>query len=74
MNPIRIKLAEELRATLARQEKSGAWLAKMTGISSTAMNNKLKGRVSFTLEEIIDISSVIGTTAADLVQKVEGSR
>ena len=60
-------LAAEMRAALAREQRSQAWLAEKAQISTSALARKLRGETSFTIEELIRCSRALGLNAADLL-------
>lgn len=51
--------ANEVRAELARQHKSGSWLAHELGISIPAMQRRLSGKVAFDLDDLHTIANVL---------------
>lgn len=52
-------VAAEVRAAAAREQCSLGQLAAETGISTSALNRKMRGKTSFTVEELIDISAAL---------------
>jgi len=67
-------LAGELRATLAREQRSQLWLSQKTGINPTTLGRKLRGDVSFSTDELMDVASALGMSAAGFIAKIESSR
>lgn len=61
MNPTntRSAIAAEVRAALARKGQSAAWLAVEAGISKAALSRKLRGEVSFTVEELVLVADAL---------------
>lgn len=61
MNPTntRSAIAAEARAALARKGQSAAWLAEDAGISKAALSRKLRGEVSFTVEELVLVAEAL---------------
>ena len=53
-------VAAETRAALARDGRTATQLATDTGISKSSLSKKMRGQVSFTVEEIIDIAIALG--------------
>lgn len=52
-------IAGEVRAHLGRLEMSRAELARRSDISPTALHQKVKGKVSFTVEEILRVEEAL---------------
>ena len=65
---IRDKVAAEVRAATARKGMSATELSRASGISTAALNRKMRGLVSFTVEELLSIADVTGTPADVLIQ------
>lgn len=61
----------ELRATLAREQRSQRWLAEKSGISPAALSRKMRGDTSFTLDELLSVTHALGVSAADLIATIE---
>lgn len=57
---IRKAIAGEVRAHLGRDEIPGAELARRSDISPAAINRKIKGDVSFTVEELLRVEKALG--------------
>ena len=60
-------IAAEVRASLARDGRPATWLATATDISKTALSRKLKGDVSFTVEELVAVALALDVDPAALV-------
>lgn len=56
----RSAVAAEVRASLGRAGRSAAWLAQSAGISRAALSRKLRGDVSFTVEELVLVALALG--------------
>jgi len=60
-------VAAETRAALARDGRTAMQLAIDTDISKSSLSKKLRGQVSFTVEEIVDIAVALGIDPGALV-------
>jgi transcriptional regulator with XRE-family HTH domain len=63
-------VAGEIRANLARQGKSQAFLAGVLGKDVSAISRRLSGRSSFTLEEISAIAVALEVPVESLLAGV----
>ena len=63
----RSAVAAEVRASLARKGETAAWLSESAGISKTALSRKLRGDVSFTVEEVVAVADALGIDADTLL-------
>lgn len=61
-------VAAEVRAELGRQGHTTAWLAGQLEVSDMWVSRRLRGRTRFTVEDLHRVASVLGITAADLLQ------
>ncbi|PFG17243.1 helix-turn-helix protein [Propionicimonas paludicola] len=61
-------LAAEMRAALARQQRSQSWLAAQAQISKAALSRKMRGETDFTVPELIQCASALGISAASLIE------
>jgi len=64
----RAAVAGEVRAAIARAGMRPADVAAATGISRTALSQKLRGRAPIHAEEIFEIADVLGISAGALVE------
>ena len=60
-------IAAEARAALARDGRSAAQLAEAAGIPRSSLSKKLRGLVSFTVEEVVAIAVALDIDPAALV-------
>ena len=63
---IREIIAGEVRANLARNQKSQAWLDQKADISTSGLGRKMKGEVSFTAEELLRVEKAFGLSSGSL--------
>lgn len=68
-----MKLAEEIRVELARQQQPERWLARQTGISFNYMNTRLRGERPFTTSDLRNIAAALGVPPAELWRRAEKS-
>jgi transcriptional regulator with XRE-family HTH domain len=61
------RVAEELRAELARQRKTGSWLARELGVSGTWVNQRLAGNQPIAVDELELIASKLGVPVGRLI-------
>lgn len=62
-------VAGEIRATLARQRKSGRQLANALGASQTWVSSRLNGTTPIDLNDLARIAEALGIYAADLLPR-----
>lgn len=67
----RSQLAEEIRAELARQQKSRTALAAAMGVSLNTLTSRLTGRYPFLVDEVAVCASFLGFTISQLVARLE---
>lgn len=67
---IRKVIAGEVRAHLGREQISKAELARTASISTTSIHRKLKGDVSFTVEELLRVEKALGLEYGSLMTAV----
>ena len=60
-------VAAEARAALARDGRSASQLAVDSGIPRSSLSKKLRGLVSFSVEEVLSISSALGVQPGSLL-------
>jgi transcriptional regulator with XRE-family HTH domain len=56
-----------VRAELARRQRTQGWLAKQLGITQQSVSQRLGGRVSFDIAELNKISQVLAVALTDLL-------
>lgn len=61
------RVAEEIRALLARQRRSGRWLASALGVSQTWMSSRLTGSTPIDLNDLQRIATVLEVDWSDLI-------
>lgn len=66
-----MRVADEVRAELARQRKTAADLAAALGIGQHTVGSRLKGSVPFTVPELMLAASWLGITVGELVVRAE---
>lgn len=71
--PLRVRMAEEIRALMARRRISGVSLAAHINRSQSYVSRRLTGEVAFDVDDIEAIAGVFGVKAADLVA-MDGGR
>lgn len=62
-------VAGEIRATMARQRKSGRQLAAALGASQTWVSSRLSGATPIDLNDLARIAEALGIFAADLLPR-----
>jgi len=67
----RERVAGEIRAELARQNKSKSALAAHLGISTDTLRRRLDGVRPFFYEEIIGVSSFLDMPVSTLIERTE---
>jgi transcriptional regulator with XRE-family HTH domain len=70
-NGRRSRLAEEIRAELARQQKSRTDLAAAMGVSLNTLTSRLNGRYPFLMDEVAAVAAFLGMTASELIARTE---
>ena len=56
-------VAQEIRAELARQRRSGAWLARELGVSEAWVSHRLSGK-QITVADVERLAGVLGVSAS----------
>ena len=64
-------LAAELRAILARKQRSGRWLAAQSGLPHGRVARILRGDREVTLSELLSIAGALGVSTGDIIEMVE---
>lgn len=70
----RARVAEEIRAELARQKKTQASLCLATGMNKNTLHARLIGLRPFYLDELEAISSFLGVPLIALLERTEVPR
>lgn len=65
------RFAAEVRAELARQNKTSAWLASEVGIATSTMARRLSGASAFDMAEAFAVAYALGLSFSALVQRSE---
>lgn len=68
---VTVRVADEVRAELARQRKTAAGLASTVGITAHTMGVRLKGAVPFNVAELMIIATELGMTLVELISRAE---
>jgi DNA-binding Xre family transcriptional regulator len=61
------KVAEEIRAMMARKRVNGTELARRLGVSKMWVSDRLRGNQEIGLNDLDRIAAVLGVTVADLM-------
>ncbi|WP_420107788.1 helix-turn-helix transcriptional regulator [Kocuria marina] len=61
------KIAEEVRAWMARRRRSQSDLARHLGVARSAISVRMNGARDFSLAELVEIASWLEITLADLI-------
>ena len=61
------KIAEEVRAWMARRRRSQSDLARHLGVARSAISVRMNGARDFSLAELVEIASWLEITPADLI-------
>ena len=67
----RARIAGEIRAELARQNKTASALSKATGISPATLSRRLRGDKPFFLEELEDIARFLDLPLSEITGRTE---
>jgi len=65
------RVAEEIRAEMARQQISVDALSEESGVPISTLRRSVKGQRPFTIQELFVITRLLGTTVVDIVQRAE---
>jgi len=69
-----MRLAQELNALRARYSVNQTQLGDVVGVTQSQMSKKLKGRGTFTLDEVERLAEFFGMTALELLGNAEAPR
>jgi DNA-binding Xre family transcriptional regulator len=67
----RARVAEEIRAEMARQQKTQVALMAATGLKRNTLHSRLNGRYPFRLEEVAAICRFLGVKTSDMIRRSE---
>lgn len=65
--PLSRAISAEVRATLARTRTHASQLSAAMGVSPSYISNRLRDKMSFTLNDVEAISQALGMNLVDLV-------
>lgn len=65
--------AAEVRAELARQNRTALWLAETVGIANSTMARRLSGSSPFDMAESFAVAGALGVSLSDLILRAESS-
>ena len=68
--PMRQRVAEEIRALLARRSMSGSELARRVGVTQPYMSRRLTGEIAFDVDDLQAIAEVLDVQPSDLLAAV----
>ena len=60
------RVAGHVRAALARQRRTGRWLALAVGMSKTTMSRRLNGQQEFGVNELAAVAAALGVPIESL--------
>lgn len=60
-------VAAEIRAELARQQRSVKWLSAQTGISPSSLSRKINGSRALSIDEAVSIARALEVTLDQLI-------
>ena len=64
---LRLEVAEEIRAWMARRRISGVKLAEQIGRTQPYVSRRLNGEVAFDVDDLEHIAAALGITVRDLI-------
>ncbi|HWU28932.1 MAG TPA: helix-turn-helix transcriptional regulator [Microbacterium sp.] len=65
------RIADEVRAEMARQKKTGAELAAVLGITQHTVGRRLNGATPFNMIELILVAAWLGISLGELIRRAE---
>lgn len=71
VSPLRARMAEEIRALLARRRIAGVALAARIHRSQSYVSRRLTGDIPFDVDDLEAIARVLGVTVADLLPSAD---
>lgn len=66
------RVAEEIRAEMARQQISVDALSEKSGIPISTLRRSVKGQRPFTINELFVITRLLGISVVEIIQRAEG--
>ncbi|WP_449281211.1 helix-turn-helix domain-containing protein [Leucobacter sp.] len=69
IDPRRMRVANEVRACIARIGASRAAVEDAIGISQSALSRKLRGESAFTVDELLGLASFLDVEASEFFPK-----
>lgn len=71
--PLSATIGAEVRAELARQQRSAIWLAEAANIPHPTLRRRLAADGNLTVDELDSIARALGVSMLDLFPKVEAA-
>ncbi len=65
------RVAEEVRAEMARQEITVNTLSEKSGVPISTLRRSVKGQRPFTIQELFVITRLLGISVVDVIQRSE---
>jgi hypothetical protein len=66
-NTLTASVAEEIRAELGRQRRSGVWLARQVGMTQSRFSRRLVGDLPFDLNELEQVAAALNVPLGKLL-------
>ena len=66
------RVAEEIRAEMARQQITVDALSEQSGIPISTLRRSVKGYRPFTINELFVITRLLGISVVEIIQRAEG--
>jgi hypothetical protein len=66
-----IRVADEVRAEMARSRVTGTTLAQSVGMSNATLSRRLSGAIPFNLDELSAVATRLGLTVTELLARAE---
>lgn len=66
------RVAEEVRAEMARQEITVNTLSEKSGVPISTLRRSVKGQRPFTINELFVITRLLGLSVVEIIQRAEG--
>lgn len=68
------RVAEEVRAEMARRQISVNALSEESGVPISTLRRSVNGQRPFTIQELFVITHLLDTTVVDIVQRAEAQQ
>lgn len=68
------RVAEEVRAEMARRQISVNALSEESGVPISTLRRSVNGQRPFTIQELFVITRLLDTTVVDIVQRAEAQQ